>query len=484
MPFCSPRAPTWGTTQREKSHVTRYCSSLTHSSKPWSSCSLFVRSSPNTRLRVDGILHRRAKTLRQKAELRMAGAAVLLCVTGVVLETLATDSESSKKLLVGCANAKEVVALLTRAGALHSRILEVNGIDAKVDNTTILLDSDTAPSHLALSVSAEPDILTNVFSQGAVVALIVKNASPAKGQWRFKEPVVVDGRGLEPSLLPDIPQTIEYALCCAQKASRQCLEQERGPALRFAVELPSGRFRENTAGGIGMVRNHRVWMAQSSILARKYAEMFRGVRIRLVLGAPPELEQKLVWLDQQLLPDVVRDEHWHTSASDYDVLIISSVSGSQKSDVERVVGATHQNVCVVLFNCFLDLPLQDHFGSFPYAYCFRFYENVGATSKETPDEDAWNTFVEVSPFELEYVRTVHSRNSWWPSRASLEREFVDAGLRRFSRGTGYFTRPEGYRSAGFWPFMSPAMPFCWPVTEKEIHLLRRSRKRSLLGFEF
>jgi len=306
-----------------------------------------------------------------------------------------------------------------------------------------------------------------------------------------------------------LSQTIEHALGCAQDEVAHALRQNR---LRLLVELPMGRARSYTQG----FAPFRARYAHSTVLAINCAaQLFKGARIHLVIGHEPDVYQDTSeWIARRDLLDEF--EHEAYSASEYDVILIVAASHKQMESVSRLIQNCNQTArsnetAVILFNCFLETELNDipfvakkqnnnnnnnlhrmHSDGFEVVYYCRAYRKTGAVLKRGVDS-VWHLFVESKLFEYHWVCVRTDRDDdveeWFPSADNLERAIRAKGIHR-GVPWSYFSKPNGWKNAGFWPFMMMAFPFVTPLVAADIDALKTyqgapiiQQKNGILGFQ-
>ena len=255
-----------------------------------------------------------------------------------------------------------------------------------------------------------------------------------------------------------IPQTIEYSIIEAQKATQRALCDDK---TYLRVELPMGRSRKHWYRMSPM----EAWYEESSILVFHYASMFKSLRIVLVLGSGPGVTHPVPWIEHVCrLEDITRD-----TIEGADVVIIGAVSSEQKHYISKVIQEIPDAKAYILFNCALDTPLDEEIGAFEHAYACRAM-NKGALLKQFHDE-MWHCFVEIAVFEYEWVGEDYLK----PSQTCLERFVTMRGAKRKGYVGYYFTDYAGCEG-GFWPFMTAA---CREVLPMDGSILKRLREEKL-----
>lgn len=248
-----------------------------------------------------------------------------------------------------------------------------------------------------------------------------------------------------------LPQTIEHALLLAQGATRAALEAAPTRAhARLAVEVPMGRSR-------------RFWyrmsppsmaVAESATLALHFAQLFRGLRLAVVLGHGIAAAQRVPWVTGVFALDGL--DGADDALRDAQVVVVAAAAKEQRAAVQHVSAlCEHSAEAVLLFNCFLDVPIAEALPpGFRHAYVCRALDKL-AVLREEPCEH-WHVFTEIAVFEYEWVgcRSL-DESEWQPTQDNVERFAMARGAQR--KGiNGYFETGYSGCEAGFWPFMTIA----------------------------
>lgn len=269
-----------------------------------------------------------------------------------------------------------------------------------------------------------------------------------------------------------LPQTIEYSLQCAKEATRQAL---LSGILRISIELPMGRSRKYW---YKMAPLDDIY-EESSLLATHFCEMFQGARIKLVLGAKVALgldAKKVPWIDKV---DFVNVENGNgvLQLDSFDVVVIAAVDTGRAWLLQEIVNDFSSEVAIVVLNCCLEDELREGIpDTFVQTYLCRSVEK-GAVLKYRHSED-WHVFDEIAVFDYDWV--CRQPSSWRPTRVAVEEALIGAGAQRESMN-GYYKSSQGLE-AGFWPFMTIAVPFILPVEGAFPEHSRLRRTRAPFGF--
>lgn len=339
--------------------------------------------------------------------------------------------------------------------------------------------------------------------------------------------------------IPFIPQTIEFAIRQAQRATAEALSSGE----KFVrVELPLGRARSHWY----LLSPIPAWYSEASVLAFHFAEMFRGSCISVVVGSGPGISHPVPWIaDVRVLDDetprhipnaglaaamgaaAVANEHVSDNEStkiieedpqagdglvgesgsvedglikgldDTEnvvldgnvprVTIFTSVTGKQQALLQkRVDEASESEDAIIIFCSFLDVSLsRPILDPLPRpCYICRAYDKL-AIQKDGHEED-WSVFIEIAVFEYEWVGNRQFSGTWHPTQENLERFAYSQGATH-KKGTAYLTSQYGGCEAGFWPFMTIScrelLPFDGQLIEEE-ERVKAERSKAKKGRPF
>lgn len=281
---------------------------------------------------------------------------------------------------------------------------------------------------------------------------------------------------------PFIPQTMEFAIRQAQQATADALVSG---VTRVRVELPMGRSRKHWY----RMSPLSSWYSEASVHAFHFADMFRGLRVCIVLGTGPGVLHSVPWVDdlrrvKDGAPPIPND--LPTGDAGRTVVIIAAASTGQRAAVERIVEDVTSAEAVVLLNCFLDAPLKPEPNGFRTVYACRSYEKC-AVLRPALEAD-WAVFVEIAVFEYEWVG-YHSEEpvlaheeEWTPTQRALEQFATSRGAGRKGGISGFYATEYAGCEAGFWPFMTLAsrevMPMDGELMDRESRERRDKKKKN------
>lgn len=292
-----------------------------------------------------------------------------------------------------------------------------------------------------------------------------------------------DGEAIDPAF---IPQTIEYALRCAQSATAAAFAAEE---TRVSVTLPMGRsrrhwYRLSPLDGV-LVRKENV------TLALHFVSMFKGLRIRVVLGMDPDVGWNVPWIERC---DVVGEEGkgWgqgvpEEEGSEPDVVLLGGFVASQKIIFEEELSKIGRDSAVVVFNCFTEVALGKlairGLDGFKPAYVCRSDNKTALLFVGYGEEaDGWNIYTETAIFEFEWVGR-RSAELWTPTAKTVDVVVQGRGCKRKAMG-GYWESAFAACESGFWPFMTIASPQILPIPGCRFASKVKSSKGSPKPFGF
>jgi hypothetical protein len=317
---------------------------------------------------------------------------------------------------------------------------------------------------------------------------------------------------------PYLPQTIEYAIREAQAATAAGLCDG---ATRLVVALPMGRSRKQWYRLSGM--ESELVREESATLALHFAEMFKGARMRIVLGYDSRPPYSVPWVTQlELLEEAsvglsaaVRasksgrrrfsilgsirtedvdsisdgggDDDGGCDSDDEppDVLIIASVVAWQRQQLDLVLAQASPETAIILFNCLLDMPTAP--SPFPIEFvpayiCRSANKTAHMLAGFGPQADGWHLFTETAIFEFEWIGSC-SEPGWEPTPSNVDKIAAVRGTKRRSIN-GYFEVVCRGCESGFWPFMTicsrEVLPMPGSYFDKEMK--KKSKKPFPLGF--
>lgn len=271
---------------------------------------------------------------------------------------------------------------------------------------------------------------------------------------------------------PFIPQTIEYALRCAQAATAAALVAGE---TRLVVTLPMGRSRRHWYRLSPL--DGELVRKESATLALHFAELFKGARIRVVVGVDPEVGWRVPWLERC---EVVGgkggwEEDGEARAGEVDVVVFGGLVASQRAAFNALLGSVAAESAVVLFNCFMEVPVKKlkDLDSFRPAYVCRSAGKVAVLFVGYGDEaEGWHVYTETAIFEFEWVGRRDA--DWLPTPDAIERVVQARGCRRRSLG-GYWESASPGCESGFWPFHSIASREVLPIPGSRFDLKGKSK---------
>lgn len=237
---------------------------------------------------------------------------------------------------------------------------------------------------------------------------------------------------------------------------------------RLVVELPMGRSRRHWY----RMSPVDMWMEESSrALAFHFAELFRTLDIRVVLGHGPGPPNRVPWItDVMRLEDVASAANFAPIVDDAGesvypvdsttVVIVAAVSAKQREALASAVECIPEDAVVIMLNCMLDAPFAPSLlpAAFAPVYVCRAFEKCAVL--RNGHQACWDVFVEIAVFEYEW--TGEEGADWVPTQTALECSVSARGASR--KGvSAYYETPYASCEAGFWPFMTIACPEVLPL---------------------
>lgn len=279
-----------------------------------------------------------------------------------------------------------------------------------------------------------------------------------------------------------LPQTVEYAIRCAQAATRSALILGQ---TRLSVELPMGRSRRHWYRMSPM----DLWYSETETLALHFVELFSPLEVHIVFCGRNKRTEKRTEKGKndkpfaQPPPDYctihrLQDVHHtidlrHRRKQDKKeddengrVLMIAAANENQHAEIERIIKLGEKWEAIILLNCFMDCVNARLPKDFLRAYTCRAIDKAAVLQEGV--NKRWEIFVEIAVFEYEWVGEEKGKEI--PSQNQVERLALLRGARK--KGiNGYWESSFGGCEAGFWPFMTAAcrhvMPLDGGMWEKE-----------------
>lgn len=242
------------------------------------------------------------------------------------------------------------------------------------------------------------------------------------------------------------------------------------------------------------------------MLTLHFAELFKGARMRVVLGTDARPEWTIPWMQKlQMLDDAAygddvaavvprmdgeegadgEGEFEIGSDEPDDVLIIGAVSSSQKKQLDMLLARVAPETAVVLFNCLIELPVapSPFTPIFKHAYVCR-SENKTAVLHVGygPEANGWHVYTETAIFEYEWVGC-RREPDWLPTSTAIEKVVQARGSKRRTIN-GYWESVASGCESGFWPFCTIACRDVCPVPGSKFEKKGKSQRSNSKPFGF
>jgi hypothetical protein len=259
---------------------------------------------------------------------------------------------------------------------------------------------------------------------------------------------------------PFIPQTIEYALRCAQSATVAALV---AGDTRLVVTLPMGRSRRHWYRLSPL--DGELVRRESALLTLHFAEIFNGARLRVVLGVDAEFGRDIPWMERcDVIGRAEGEGEVGDDAPQYDAVVFGGLAVGQRAAFERELARMSSDTAVIMFNCFVEVPVGSVEGlaGFRPAYVCRSSNKTAILFVGYGQEaDGWHVYAETAIFEFEWVGR-RAADGWEPTPREVERVLQARGCKRRSIG-GYWESVSRGCESGFWPFMTIASREVLPI---------------------